>query len=135
FNARSISLQQDYQRQINDKDEQIRQLTKQLNDLRNNNSKGNGHYQSHLQIDVLKSTQIQLDQAQDQNHRLHNEIKLLQNELTNKVQLINHYEKQISLLEKQINSRGSGTTGISIQTNDLSELLEEMRRLRQDLER
>ncbi|CAF1158597.1 unnamed protein product, partial [Adineta steineri] len=73
--------------------------------LRNNNSKGNGHYQSHLQIDVLKSTQIQLDQAQDQNHRLHNEIKLLQNELTNKVQLINHYEKQISLLEKQINSR------------------------------
>jgi hypothetical protein len=38
--------------------------------------------------------------------RLHSEIKLLQNELTNKKDLIIHYEKQIDLLEKQISARG-----------------------------
>lgn len=38
--------------------------------------------------------------------RLQAEIKLLQDEVINKKDLIEHYEKQISLLERQISSRG-----------------------------
>lgn len=74
----------------------------------------------------------------------------LQNEISNKRDLIEHYEKQISLLEKQISSRGMnmnlkrksvneiyldrGTGDMTVRTSEMSELLEEMRRLRFDLQ-
>ncbi|CAF2733503.1 unnamed protein product [Rotaria sp. Silwood2] len=99
------------------------------------NAKQNDLRQARLQIDLLKSTKTQLEQAQDQNQRLQAEIKLLQNEMNNKKDLIDHFEKQINLLEKQISSRDGGTGEMTIRTSEMSELLEEMRRLRHDLER
>ncbi|CAF3599141.1 unnamed protein product [Rotaria sp. Silwood1] len=99
------------------------------------NVKQNDLRQARLQVELLKSTKTQLEQAQDQNQRLQAEIKLLQNEIMNKKALIDHYEKQISLLEKQISSRDGGKGEMTIRTSEMSELLEEMRRLRHDLER
>ncbi len=76
--------------------------------------------QSRLQIELLKSTKTQLEQAQEQNQRyeiiknfrlrnfffrLHSEINALQNELANKKDFIVHCERQIGLLEKQLSSR------------------------------
>ncbi|CAF3007440.1 unnamed protein product [Rotaria sp. Silwood2] len=156
--TRYTLTQQEYQRQITDKDDHIRQLTKDLNDLKkvhetelnqyrlksekthtdlidDLNAKQNDLRQARLQIDLLKSTKTQLEQAQDQNQRLQAEIKLLQNEMNNKKDLIDHFEKQINLLEKQISSRDGGTGEMTIRTSEMSELLEEMRRLRHDLER
>ncbi|CAF3830248.1 unnamed protein product, partial [Rotaria sordida] len=150
--------QQEYQRQITDKDDRIRQLTKELNDLKrvheneinqyrlksekthtdlidDLNVKQNDLRQARLQIDLLKSTKTQLEQAQDQNQRLQAEIKLLQTEINNKKGLIDHYENQISLLEKQVSYRDGGKGEMTIRTSEMSELLEEMRRLRHDLER
>ena len=116
------------------------------------NGKQDDLRQARLQIDLLKSTRIQLEQAQDQNQRshfegnnnskedfclfsfrLHGEIKLLQQEIVDKKGLVSHYENQLSLLEKQIASSGKGE--MSIRMSEMSELLDEMRRLRHDLER
>lgn len=97
------------------------------------NGKQDDLRQARLQIDLLKSTRTQLEQAQDQNQRLHGEIKLLQQELGDKKGLISHYEKQMSLLETQIASNGKGE--MSIRMSEMSELLDEMRRLRHDLQR
>ena len=46
--------------------------------------------------------------------RLRNEIKSLQHELSSHKELIAHYDKQISLLEKQISSRGRISHKISL---------------------
>ena len=97
------------------------------------NGKQDDLRQARLQIDLLKSTRTQLEQAQDQNQRLHGEIKLLQQEVDDKKGLISHYEKQMSLLEKQIASNGKGE--MSIRMSEMSELLDEMRHLRHDLQR
>ncbi|CAF1077570.1 unnamed protein product [Rotaria sordida] len=156
--TRYTLTQQEYQRQITDKDDRIRQLTKELNDLKrvheneinqyrlksekthtdlidDLNVKQNDLRQARLQIDLLKSTKTQLEQAQDQNQRLQTEIKLLQTEINNKKGLIDHYENQINLLEKQVSYRDGGKGEMTIRTSEMSELLEEMRRLRHDLER
>ncbi|CAF4258997.1 unnamed protein product [Rotaria socialis] len=155
--TRCTITQQEYQRQMSDKDDQIRQITKELNDLKKTyeyelnqcrlnsekahtdliddlNTKQNDLRQLRVQLDLLKSTKTQLDQAQDQNQRLHGEIKLLYNDINSKKDLIDHYEKQISLLEKQISHRDGGKGEMTIRTSEMSELLEEMRRLRHDLE-
>ncbi|CAF2221594.1 unnamed protein product [Rotaria magnacalcarata] len=156
--TRCTITQQEHQRQMSDKDDQIRQITKELNDVKKTyeyelnqyrlnsekvhtdliddlNTKQNDLRQLRVQVDLLKSTKTQLDQAQDQNQRLHGEIKLLYNEINSKKDLIDHYEKQISLLEKQISHRDGGKGEMTIRTSEMSELLEEMRRLRHDLER
>jgi methyl-accepting chemotaxis protein len=76
----------------------------------------------------------QLDQAQDQNQRLRGEIKLLQNEINSNKTLIERYQKEIRILE-QIRETKGGQGEIAITTHEMSELLNEMRRLRQELER
>jgi hypothetical protein len=93
-----------------------------------------------LQIELLKSTKTQFEQAQDQNERLlklkkqktfllllncfffrlRSEINLLQHELTSKKDLIVHYEKQISLLEKQISARGKIFFSSNVNSKDNS---------------
>ncbi|UJR13778.1 hypothetical protein I4U23_000788 [Adineta vaga] len=121
------------QRQIDDKDEQIRQLRIQLNDIKKTHENELNQYQQKYERIRIELTDNQ--NAQDQNQRLHHEIKLLQNELTNKKELIAHYDKQISLLEKQMSSRDHGKGEMTVGTSEMSGLLEEMRHLRQDLER
>ncbi|CAF1084273.1 unnamed protein product [Adineta ricciae] len=143
--ARYTSMKNDYQQLINEKDDEIRQLQKQLSDLRKAHENEMNQYQrkyERIQIESqngkqneqLKATQQQLEQAQDQNQRLRNEIKSLQHELSSQKELIAHYDKQISLLEKQISSRDNGKGEMTVRTNEMSGLLEEMRHLRQDLE-
>jgi len=93
-----------------------------------------------LQIELLKSTKTQFEQAQDQNERLlkskkqktfflllnfsffrlRSEINLLQHELTSKKDLIVHYEKQISLLEKQISASGKIFFSSNVNSKDNS---------------
>lgn len=139
-----------------------------LDDL---NNKQDDLRQARLQIDLLKSSRSQVEQAQDQNQRsrnkeenfrfqrvnflsfrLQNELKLARKEIDDQKGLIARYEKEITILEKQISTRGEkngnfssskmflfaekGHSGeMSIRTSEMAELLEEMRRLRQELER
>ncbi|CAF0789487.1 unnamed protein product, partial [Didymodactylos carnosus] len=86
--------------------------------------------------DVLNAIKNQLENAHEQNQGLRSETKLLQNEQNNNKTLIEHYKQQIDILEKKVRSVGvSPTNGMAIRTTEMAELLNEMRRLRTDLER
>ncbi|CAF0757918.1 unnamed protein product [Rotaria sordida] len=182
----SASDTNELQRQINEKDEQIRtlnndinrkgdqiqQLTIKLTQMEKVNGDAEHRYhtesdrirqdltvesrkienelqQARLQIDSLKTYKIRFDQAEEKNQQLHNEIKRsndeikrskdeikrLQDEIERNESVIEHYKTQISILERKTFITDSDTSEIAIRKSELSQLLEEMRLLRRDLER
>ncbi|CAF0739616.1 unnamed protein product [Rotaria sp. Silwood1] len=169
----------DFQRQIHEKDEQIRilnndinrkgeqiqELTTKLTNLEKVNEDAeyrhriecdrirqdftggsrkieNQLQEARLQIDSLKTFKIQFDQSEEKNQRLNNEIqrlkdeiKRLKDEVKRNESVIDHYKTQITILERKPVMDDNDTSEISIRKNELSQLLQEMRLLRRDLER
>ncbi|CAF5110664.1 unnamed protein product, partial [Rotaria sp. Silwood1] len=98
--------------------------------------------EARLQIDSLKTFKIQFDQSEEKNQRLNNEIqrlkdeiKRLKDEVKRNESVIDHYKTQITILERKPVMDDNDTSEISIRKNELSQLLQEMRLLRRDLER
>ncbi|CAF4369813.1 unnamed protein product, partial [Rotaria sp. Silwood2] len=98
--------------------------------------------QARLQIDSLKTFKVRFDQTEEKNQQLHNEIKRLkddikrlQDEIERNESVIQHYKTQITILERKSPTNDKDTSEVSIRRSELSQLLQEMRLLRRDLER
>ncbi|CAF1377988.1 unnamed protein product, partial [Didymodactylos carnosus] len=133
---------------VDNKERQIQELSRQLSsaNLQLRDSKATIEQidaQYRQQISDLKSkfesnsSKYQFEELQEHNQRLSVETKSLRSEINNYKILVERYKQQVSILENRVQTMNvsTGAGEITIRTTEMTELLNEMRHLRTDLER
>ncbi|CAF0728447.1 unnamed protein product [Adineta ricciae] len=127
--------------ELNIKDQTIQQLNQQLKESVRKDEGPTFERDNSVELqslrqqnNALKAEISKLRQFEEQNRRLHDDNESLHNELKRCKSTVGHYTNRIDELEQRLVGNNTSTGETVIRTSDLSQLIDEIRHLRRELE-